>query len=207
SPGSRERKDLTMAITTSPAVALLHPLDPLTADEIRAAVTVVRASGRPGGEALFIRVSLHEPAQSAVLAFRAGEPFERQAFVLIRDRRARTTYEAIVSISRRVILSWRDVPGVQPPITFDEFLECERTVQADPTWQAAMKKRGLTDPSLAMVDPWSAGYYGPADDPTRRLVRALTWIRTEQFDNGYARPIEGLVTLVDLDRLAVAPAA
>ena len=192
-----------MAITTSPAVAVLHPLDPLTADEIRAAVAVVRESGRLGGEALFVRVFLHEPAKSAVLAFRAGDPFERQAFVLIRDRRVRTTYEVIVSIARRAILSWKDVPGVQPPITFDEFLECERMVKADPAWRAAMKKRGVTDFSLAMVDPWSAGYYGPADDPARRLVRALTWIRTDELDNGYARPIEGLVTLVDLDGMEV----
>ena len=184
-------------------MAKLHPLDPLTADEIRAAVSVVRASGRLGSEVLFIRVFLHEPAKTVVLAFREGDSIERQAFVLIRDRRARTTSEVIVSLSRREIVSWTDVRGVQPPITFDEFLECERAVQANHAWQAAMKKRGVTDFSLAMVDPWSAGYYGPADDPARRLVRALTWIRTDEHDNGYARPIEGLVTLVDLDRMDV----
>ena len=146
-----------MAITTSPAVALLHPLDPLTADEIRAAVAVVRASGRLGRDVLFIRVFLHEPPKSAVLAFRMGDALDRQAFALIRDRQARTTSEVIVSITRRTILSWKDLSGVQPPITFDEFLACERTVQSDPTWLAAMKRRGVTDCSLAMVDPWSAG--------------------------------------------------
>ena len=92
-----------MAVTTSPSVAVFHPLDPLTADEIRAAVGVVRASGRLGSDVLFIRVFLHEPTKSAVLAFRAGDPFDRQAFVLIRDRHARTTYEVVVSISRRAI--------------------------------------------------------------------------------------------------------
>ena len=184
-------------------MAVLHPLDPLTADEIRVAVAVVRASDRLGRGALFIRVFLHEPEKNAVLAFRAGDAFERQAFVLVRDRHARTTCEVVVSITRGTILSWKDLGGVQPPITFDEFLECERMVQSDPTWQAAMKRRGVTDFSLAMVDPWSAGHYGPADDPARRLVRALTWIRTDQHDNGYARPIEGLVTLVDLDRMEV----
>src|SRR5262249_27960765 len=192
-----------MAITTHPAVAMLHPLDPLTAEEIRAAVAVVRASGRLGTEVLFVRISLHEPPKSTVLAFRAGDPFERRAFVLIRDRRARTTYEVIVSIAGRTVLSWKELPGVQPPITLDEFFACERTVQADPSWQAAMQKRGSQDLSVAMVVPESAGYYGPADDPARRLVRALTWIRTEKLDNGYARPIEGLVTLVDLDRMQV----
>jgi primary-amine oxidase len=163
-----------MATSTAAPVAVLHPLDPLTADEIRAAVAVVRASDRLGRQVLFIRVSLHEPAKSTVLAFRTGDALERQAFVLIRDRLARITCEVIVSITRRTILSWKDLSSVQPPITFDEFLECERMVQSDPTWQAAMKRHGVTDFSLAMVDPWSAGYYGPADDPARRLVRTLT---------------------------------
>ena len=192
-----------MATSTAAPVAVLHPLDPLTADEIRSAVAVVRASDRLGRQVLFIRVSLHEPPKGTVLAFRTGDALERQAFVLLRDRLARTTCEVIVSITRRSILSWKDLAGVQPSITFDEFLECERMVQSDPTWQAAMKRRGVTDFSLAMVDPWSAGYYGPADDPSRRLVRTLTWIRTDEHDNGYARPIEGLVTLVDLDRMEV----
>jgi len=192
-----------MVSPTAAGVAVLHPLDPLTADEISTAVAVVRGSDRLGRQVLFIRVVLDEPPKSAVLAFRTGHTFERQAFVLIRDRGARTTCEVIVSITRRTIVSWKELPGVQPPITFDEFLECERMVQSDPAWQAAMKMRGVIDLSLAMVDPWSAGYYGPADDPARRLVRALTWIRTDEHDNGYARPIEGLVTLVDLDRMEV----
>jgi primary-amine oxidase len=184
-------------------MAIVHPLEPLTADEIRTAVSVVRASGRLGDEVLFVRVFLHEPPKRAVLAFREGDSLERRAFVLLRDRRTRTTCEVVVSITGGAIVSWKDIPGVQPPITVDEFLECERTVQANPVWRRAMEKRGVKDFSLAMVDPWSAGYYGAVDDPARRLVRTLTWIRTDPLDNGYARPIEGLVTLVDLDRMEV----
>ncbi len=192
-----------MSIAMTSAVGVVHPLDPLTPDEIRAAVGTVRASERLGSEVLFVRVFLHEPDKAAVLAFREGDPIERQAFVMIRDRRARMTHEVVVSISRRTVVSWKEVPGVQPPITIDEFFECEQMVQANAAWQAAMRKRGVTDFALAMVDPWSAGYYGPVDDPSRRLVRALTWIRTSTLDNGYARPIEGLITLVDLDRMEV----
>src|SRR5262245_63025312 len=184
-------------------MAIVHPLEPLTADEIRTAVSVVRASGRLGDEVLFVRVFLHEPPKSAVLAFRKGDSLERRAFVLVRDRRARTTCEVVVSITGEAIVSWKDIPGVQPPITVDEFLECERTVQANPAWQRAMEQRGVKDFSLAMVDPWSAGYYGAADDPARRLARTLTWIRTDPLDNGYARPIEGMVALVEVDRVGV----
>jgi primary-amine oxidase len=42
----------------------------------------------------------------------------------------------------------------------DEFFECERTVKAHPDFQAALRKRGITNLDLVMVDPWSAGNYG-----------------------------------------------
>ena len=46
-------------------------------------------------------------------------------------------------------------------------MACEAAVQADPEWQAAMRKRGVEDFSLAMIDPWAAGYTGPEEDPAR----------------------------------------
>src|SRR5262249_32468900 len=36
-----------------------------------------------------------------------------------------------------------------------------------------------------------------------RLTRALCWVRSEAADNGYARPIEGVVVLIDLNRKEV----
>ena len=41
-----------------PVDSVLHPLDPLTAEEIRAAVTAVRADGRIGAAARFATVTL-----------------------------------------------------------------------------------------------------------------------------------------------------
>src|SRR5690349_2654272 len=181
----------------------LHPLDPLTGDEISRAVAIVRTTHALGDDGLFVGVFLHEPSKEIVLGFREGEPLDRQAFVIARDRRARATFEAIVSLGRGVVASWREVPGVQPPITFEEFLACERLVRSNVAWLDAMRKRDVTNPELAIVDPWSAGYYGPTDDPGRRLIRALTWIRSSEDDNGYARPIEGLVALVDMDAMQV----
>ena len=74
------------------------------------------------------------------------------------------------------MLSWEHIPGVQPAIVLDEFVDCEAAVRADPRWQDALRKRGVTDPSLAMVDSWSAGNFGFPADEGRRLVRALTWV-------------------------------
>ena len=91
------------------------------------------------------------------------------------------------------MLSWEHVPGVQPAIVLDEFFECEAAVRADPRWQEAMRKRGVTDFALAMVDPWSAGNFGFPDEEGRRLSRALTWVRRSPTDNGYARPVANLI--------------
>jgi primary-amine oxidase len=180
-----------------------HPLDPLTADEIRDAVGIVRRERKLDDDTLFVRVFLQEPPKEVVLGFTDGDRMDRQAFMVIRDRRARATYEAIVSITRKSVVSYQHIPRVQPAIIFEEFLACERLVRSNPEWQAAMRRRGIEDVDLAMVDPWSAGHYGPEDDPERRLVRALTWVRTSAGDNGYARPVEGLVTLVDMDAMEV----
>ena len=54
-----------------------------------------------------------------------------------------------------------------------------------------------------MVDPWSAGNFGFPGEEGRRLVRALTWVRRHAADNGYARPVANLLTVVDLNEMKV----
>ena len=108
-----------------------------------------------------------------MLAHRPGDAVERAAFVVLVDSVAGKTYEAVVSLSQGRVLSWEHVPGAQPAIVLDEFVECEEAVRADPRWQEAMRQRGITDFDLAMVDPWSAGNFGFPEDEGARLVRAL----------------------------------
>jgi primary-amine oxidase len=54
-----------------------------------------------------------------------------------------------------------------------------------------------------MVDIWSAGNYGAEEERTRRLVRPLCFLRSDPGDNGYARPIEGIRPIVDLNTMEV----
>jgi primary-amine oxidase len=191
-----------VTVPESPA-ATAHPLDPLSADEIADAVSIVRAMRRLGPRARFASVALHEPTRHELRLFRQGKGLERLAEIVLLDNDTGLTSEALVSLSRRTVASWRDVPGVQPPVMLDEFYECELAVKADPAWQAAVRKRGVVDVDLCMVDPWSNGHYGAAEDGERRFVRALTWVRSSPLDNGYARPIENLVTVVDLNAMKV----
>lgn len=193
-----------MQTVTDPAAVVSHPLEPLTADEIRAAAAILRRERGLGDGVRLVRIGLHEPSKDVVLGFKEGDALDRQAFIIVRETVQRSTYEAVVSITGERVVEWRIVPGAQPPITYDEFFACETTTRANPEWQAAMRRRGVEDFSLAMVDPWSAGYYGPEDAPERRrIVRALTFVRSDKLDNGYARPVEGLITEFDLDRMEV----
>jgi primary-amine oxidase len=190
-------------VATATRTGTVHPLDPLSADEIARAWELIRARQAPGPRTRIISIALHEPPREVVLRHRPGAPVERQAFAILRDHAARTTHEAVVSLTREDLVSWVEVPGVQPSIVFDEFFECEAAVRADPRWQDAMRRRGVTDFALAMIDPWSAGNFGLPGEEGRRLVRALTWVRRHPADNGYARPVANLLTVVDLDEMSV----
>jgi primary-amine oxidase len=189
--------------TTDPRTRIAHPLDPLAADEIARAWAIIRAKQAPGPRTRVISIALNEPAKDAVLRHRPGDSVERQAFAVLLDNATRTTYEGVVSLTEERVVSWTAVPGVQPAIVFDEFVECEAAVRADSRWQEALRKRGVTDFALTMIDPWSAGNFGFPGEEGRRLVRALTWVRRHPTDNGYARPVANLVTVVDLDEMKV----
>jgi primary-amine oxidase len=181
----------------------LHPLEPLTAEEVECAVSIVRTIPTLGTQIRFSTVTLNEPVKKTVLNFKSGDPIEREAFIIVLDNETGLTYEAIVSLTQRSVVSWKLVPGVQPSIMLDEFIECEAAVKACPEFQEALRKRGITNSDLVMVDPWSSGYYGVAQEEGLRLARGLCWVRTSPTDNGYARPIEGVIPVVDLNKMEV----
>jgi primary-amine oxidase len=166
------------ATTEHATVTLRHLLDPLTADEIETASRILRQDRGLAASARFVYVTLQEPAKDVVLRYRRGEAFERQAHIVLRERAECTTYEAVVSITAGEVRLWREVPGVQPAVMLEEFLATEAAVKKDARWQEAMRRRGVTDFDMVMIDPWSAGYNGPEDSAGHgRFIRPLTWVR------------------------------
>ena len=180
-----------------------HPLDPLTAEEIAEASAILKSQRGLGPRTRFETVVLREPDKRVVLNYQPGNPVRRDAFIVVLDNDAGATYEAVVSLDEGRVVSWEHIPNVQPRVMFDEFVECEAAVRSDTRFQAAIKKRGITDPSLVMVDPWSAGNYGYDDEEGRRLALCRNFARSSPTDNGYARPIEGVTAVVDLNRMEV----
>lgn len=183
-----------------------HPLDPLSPAEIAQAVQIVREKYHDKKSLRFVMVVLHEPHKNTPPADQAAPAPPRQAFALLLDNATGLASELLVDLGAAAIVSTKELAhGVQPPIMLDEFVECEAAVRKSPEFQAALAKRGIHDVSLAMVDPWSAGFYGnePPQELKRRLSRALCFARSEKGDNGYARPVDGLVAVVDLNTMEV----
>jgi primary-amine oxidase len=186
--------------------ALKHPLDPLTVAELDEAVDILRRENYLGESIRVASINLIEPAKSFIEGYKLGTPFDRKALAVLLDRGKRTSYEAVVDLDRQSVTSSTELPnGIQPSIMLDEFLEVEQMVHQSPLFQEALKKRGVTDADLVMVEPWSAGLYGtelPEEKGLRRM-RALCFVRSEAKDNGYARPIDSMVIVVDLYKMEV----
>ena len=190
------------AITT----AASHPLDPLNAEELQETVRILTREKYLGDTVRIASINLIEPAKSFVEKYTPGAPSERKALAVLLDRARRAAYELVVDLVSKSVASVQQLPkDVQPSVMLDEFMECEQAVHQSPLFQEALKKRGVTDADLVMVDPWSAGTYGtelPEEKGLRRL-RALCFLRSEPSDNGYARPIDSMVVVFDLYKMQV----
>ncbi len=59
---------------------IAHPLEPLTAEEIKVAVATVKQVRSLSNRVRFMSVALKEPPKDCVLAYSPGDSLDRQAF-------------------------------------------------------------------------------------------------------------------------------
>ncbi|MBY5442391.1 primary-amine oxidase [Rhizobium leguminosarum] len=186
-------------------VAVTHPLDPLSLDEIASAVAILKDTQTLAPTVRFPITRLEEPTKADLAARRLGDRLPRLAFILAMDISNGETFEGIVNLTAGTVSSYirlplDELPYGQPPVMLCEFETVEGTVKSDPRWIAAVKKRGITDEDIPLIqiDPFSSGYFGREFEKGKRIVRAVSYWREDVRDNGYAHPIEGVVAVVDL---------
>jgi primary-amine oxidase len=179
-----------------------HPLDPLTKQEILMTAQILRISGKINEESRVPIITLQEPPKSEVLGFTPGSPMRREAFVIVYERSRNKTYEAVVDLNGKRLISWSHIPGVQPPLMEEDFVLVNNIVRADPRWQEAMRKRGITNYGQVEIDPWPAGEHGVARENGMRLVTGVSYYKGQRA-NPYARPIEGVLAYVNLNTKSV----
>ncbi|MBY5687586.1 primary-amine oxidase [Rhizobium leguminosarum] len=185
-------------------VAVTHPLDPLSLDEIASAVAILKDRQTLAATFRFPITRLEEPTKADLAAYRLGDRLPRLAFILAIDISNGETFEGIVDLTAGTVsyirLPLDELPYGQPPIMLCEFETVEGTVKSDPRWIAAVKKRGISDEDIPLIqiDPFSSGYFGREFEKGKRIVRAVSYWREDVRDNCYAHPIEGVVAVVDL---------
>jgi primary-amine oxidase len=179
-----------------------HPLDPLSADEITLAAALARTTPELSERLRFTSVELREPDKPAYLAWRdrGAEPPPREAFVVLIDCARQRAIEIVVELGARRLVSHVMLPAhVQPAIHGDEYGLAGGVVLSDPRDLEALARRGIDDPSLVHVEAWTVGHF---EESGRRLARAIAWLATgDPADNQYARPLYGLVAIVDLNAM------
>ncbi len=192
-------------VVSFPAVAALqssasvaHPLEPLTADELRAVGRAIRADAQFSDGYLFETIELSEPSKQAVRAWQPGQAIPRQARASLFRAHEGELWRLVVYLPSGESVGRRAVAGARPMIQLEQFLAIENIVRAHPEFIAACKKRGITDMDKVCVDPWSAGSQNHPEEEGLHLAHTFCWLRLRENENFYAHPIEGLNAVVDL---------
>ena len=185
-----------------------HPLNPLTAGEIRQAAAILRRDRGVGGTWRFASIELKEPAKGALAAQEAGQQAARragrEAIVVCWDRADGQAHRAVVSLTGDEVTQWEHLPGQHPNMTADEWHECDEMLRAHPALAEALARRGITDMSLVLTDMWA---YGAALVPERyqglRIGWSDVWYRSSEQGNPYAHHVTGLHPIVDLNTMTL----
>ncbi len=178
----------------------MHPLSMLSGDEITAAIAIIRSAHELAEGTLISHVVLDEPSKQYLTDWHDGDPVERVVRVLIIPGPTLELIEARVALHSATVTEWRAVSGMRPALTMHEAANAIFTTKAHPDYIAALAVRGITDIDNVQIDPWPAGVFGYAAEAGRRIARCISFVREFPTDNGYARPIEGLIVHFDLGR-------
>lgn len=208
-----------MSFATKACQSAKHPLDPLTAEEIKSASSTVKnyladKKGRDPSLVRFVSVSLHEPEKSILIEANENEQAKigrKAEIVTLLDGMCS---ELVVDLEDVDVVEHVDLPsGTQPLFSPDDCDFAEEIVKSSTDVQKAVLVRyGIKDIQKELVcDPWSVHLADEKDKSLttdedtglpRRLIQTFLYQRMLNIDtledNHYAHPID-IVPVVDLN--------
>ncbi|KAK7280136.1 hypothetical protein RJT34_25198 [Clitoria ternatea] len=184
--------------------SLSHPLDPLSPAEINKTRHIVQGSYLGAIPNLTYHfVDVEEPDKKYVLKWLSSNTkhkpiIPRQAKVVVRANG--NTHELIVDLTKGSIVSDKIYTGHgYPPLTFNELFQASKLPLKYPKFKESITKRGLNLSEVSCV-PFTIGWYG--EQITRRALKVACFYRGGSV-NVWARPIEGITVLVDVDSMQI----
>ncbi|KAF0905921.1 hypothetical protein E2562_008948 [Oryza meyeriana var. granulata] len=205
---------LLAALAVAAAVAgasRTHPLDPLSAAELTVVRAAVLASPLvPARPLTFHYVGLDEPDKPDVLSYAYGggasrPVLPRRAFVIARA--GGESHELRVDVSNASapsVLSHAVHRGAGfPTLTLEEQFAAVALPPKHPPFVESVRRRGV-DMNDVLCAVFPVGWFGgePPQARRRRVAKALCFVAGATA-NFYARPLEGVTLVVDLDRMAI----
>ena len=172
-----------------------HPLDALTPEEIAAGVKLLREQGLASDSTRYPVFTLKEPPKADVLAWQPGQPLSRKAQVVTWDSGQATGID--IDLTGQTVLGSQRLPGAQPSIMDAEWAKARDKFMADPRYKAAIARRGLDKGHKIFCTPNSAGYFPSESFNERRVLRIPCFDDVEKLHPSLARPVEGLMGVVD----------
>ncbi len=173
-----------------------HPLDALLPDEIKQVVALLKASSNADDGTVFPAITLKPGDKQAMWDWKSGTPYTRTAFVVM--RRNLVTYEAVVDITNKKIVSVAAKSGEQPMIMDFEWIRARDVLLADKRFKDAISKRSLKD-SDVFCTPNSAGSFPGDGFDGKRILKVPCFTSVNAPSPFAGRPIEGLMGIVDID--------
>ena len=172
-----------------------HPLDGLTAAELDTFRTVLADKGLVVGSE-FPYIALDEPDKASVLAWKPGSSLRRRVFAVV--RREHRTYEAVVDLAERSLVSWTEKPGAHTGFAESEFGIGVSAASADTRFVTALSKRSLALADVTLYTFAGGSTNGPGE-AGHRIARVLPYVTSGDPATVLSRPVEGLFASVDLD--------
>ncbi len=175
----------------------------MTPEEVTAAVAVVRARPDVPADARVPIVRVADPSPAELDAWTAGADVPRRLRAMVVLGPGPGVVDAVIDLGRGEVVSWDVHPDQQPALLVGEAMGTIAALRADPRFQEAIRKRGIDDMARVQIDPWPPGRFDHPSEADRRIARCICYWREKPESNGYARPIEGLMVIVDMARAEI----
>lgn len=182
---------------------LPHPFDPLSSEEIKVAIGIVK---KAHGEVFFNVVSLHEPRKAEMtkwIADTASAPRPARIADIVVIAPGGKVYDGLVDLSSGTIAQWELLDGLQPIITMEELQLVEHVCRKDPRVIEQCKISGIPEDEMHKVycDPWTIGF-DERHGNRIRLQQALMYYRPNVDDCQYQYPLD-FCPIYDADKEAI----
>ena len=181
--------------------APLHPLDPLTVDELSSLKNILESSRAFSTNTYFGWIELEEPPKELLDQYVPHSTFPRVAHLSAIDYEKKTAFSVTVDLRARRVVSAINLKDLQPGLTPRDVEIASEVLDNNPQVKAALVRRGLSIPgqlsaSVKMLNETIG------DDPSllsinSRLMQVL-FLADQKASNQFNPVVDGVMAIVDL---------